>query len=120
MKIRLIASVLSLIIAIGAGVSGTLYTHSLCSRLSSHTQYAAIKYDPEELGKIKQKWDSKVSLLSAFIPHEHIDELTQTLDRAVSFLNNDDRNEFDAEISSILHQFEIIGRYDIPTFRTLF
>ena len=120
MRIRLIASVLSLIIAVCAGVSGTLYTRSLCRTLSEQTQSAAQKYDPALLGDIKQKWDSKVSLLSAFIPHEHIDELTQTLNRALSFLNNNDRNEFDAEISSMLHQFDIIGRYDIPTFRTLF
>ena len=120
MKIRLIASVLCLILAVCAGVSGTLYTRSLCSTLAEQTQYAAEKYDSSMLCAIKQEWDSKVSLLSAFIPHEHIDELTQTLNRALSFLNNDDRNEFDAEISSMLHQFDIIGRYDIPTFRTLF
>ena len=120
MKIRLAAAILAFISAITLGIICTVYTDRLCTQISSDIESAAQNYDYNALQSTKQHWDRKVPILSAFVPHEHIDEVTEILSRALAFLQNDDHTEFDAEISCVMHQLYIISTYDIPTLRALF
>lgn len=120
MKIRLSAAILAFAAAIGAGILCTAYTDRLCVQISSDIESAAQHYDYNALQNTKDRWDQKVPVLSAFVPHEHIDEVTEILSRALAFLQNDDHTEFDAEISCVLHQLYIISTYDTPTLRALF
>ena len=120
MKIRLIAAVLTFATAICSGILCTVYTDRLCSKMSSDITQAANDYDYTALSDIKHHWDKNAAVLSAFVPHEQIDEVTEILSRAMAFLSNNDRTEFDAEISSIQHHLHIIGTYDAPTIRALF
>ena len=120
MKIRLTISILAILFVITLGVLCTGYTNKLCADLYEQTEIAAKKYDRSSLLNIKARWEKNVPVLSALIPHEHIDGLSASLNKALSFLKDDDKNEFDAEISWALHQFGIIGSYDKPSFRSLF
>ena len=120
MKIRVTTSVLSLLFVIAFGILCTVYTNRLCSDLSQQAKHAASEYDRISLLKVKERWDNNVPVLSALIPHEHVDGLSASLNKALAFLKNEDKNEFDAEISWALHQFDIIGKYDKPSFRALF
>ena len=120
MKIRVVVSVLALLFAVTFGVLCTMYTGKLCEDLSRQTKYAAEKYDCYMLSDVKSEWDKNVPVLSTLIPHEHIDGVSASLNKAIAFLKNNDKNEFDAEISWAIHQFSVIGSYDRPSLRALF
>lgn len=120
MKIRLVISVLSLILAVSLGILSAEYTDNLCSGLSRQVRAAADNRDAVMLQQAQEQWQKRVPLLSTFIPHGHIDRLTETLVRASEFLKNDELSEFDAEIGCAIHQFGVIGKYDCLSVRALF
>lgn len=120
MILRVTASVLSLLLIIFAGIYLVIYINQLCDSLIIKTESAAKQYDAALLTNVKKQWENKVTLLSALIPHEHVDTLTASLDKAICFLINNDQSEFNAEIANAINQLKIIGSYDIPTFRSLF
>lgn len=118
-----IRMVVSIILLCGILISGILFVNSVdkvCFEVIKSTKTAAETYDIEMLNDIQYDWNNTSNYLSAFIPHEYVDTVTESLERAIAFLNHDTKDEFDAEITRFINQIEVIRQYDIPSVRSIF
>jgi len=120
MKVRIIISVVILVSVLTAGTLIVNKVRIFCSDLIELTDEASETLSVQALDSIKERWDKKTNLLSALIPHEHIDAVTLSIYRARAFLLSQNEDEYKAEIAEVIRQLKIVKQYDFPTVRSIF
>lgn len=120
MNVRAAVSVVLLITIVSAGIFLSLYINDFCDRLIVMTESAAEHHDLSAFNAARKEWLKKNSLLSALVPHHHVDGISASFDRAMSFMSDGDDKEFFAETVSVINQLKVIKGYDIPSLRSIF
>jgi len=120
MSVRLVISMILLCCIVLSGVLLAKSIDNLCSDIIESAKTTAERYDVGLLNDIKYEWDKISNYLTAFIPHEYVDTVTESLERSIAFLNHNTKDEFDAEITRFINLIEVIRQYDVPSVRSIF
>lgn len=120
MTIRLTVSIMLLLIIPITGITTLIYVRTSCDDIVYEISKAAENYDIQNMLNIQKKWKNITFFLSIIIPHGHLDEISESIDRAIMFLKFDTKDEFSAEISKTIGNIEIIKNYDYPSIRSIF
>ena len=120
MKLRVVISVLILVSVLVLGIFTVTLIKDFCGELIKLTDQAGESMSINILDSVKDRWNKKANILSALIPHEHVDEVTLSISRAHAFLVSGNEDEYKAEIAEIIRQLEVVKRYDFPNMRSIF
>ncbi len=120
MNVRVAAAVILLFLITGAGISLVIYTARVCDDLITLSQTAAENYSLKMLSETETVWLKKADLLSCFIPHDHIDRITESFLKGSVYLEHGCLEEYSAEMQSIIAGLTVLKYYDIPTTRSVF
>lgn len=120
MSLRLGVSIILLLAIIVSGILTTTYIESFCKEIIERTKNASEERDINKLASIKNKWIEKTIFLSAIIPHDHVDSITESIDKAITFLKYGTEDEFSAEITKFVNALTVLRDYDKPSLRSIF
>ena len=119
MSFRLKLSIIALSLVIILGTISLVYINRACNNILDIINNAERNPSINEMLKLKKEWNTLSFYLSITIPHNHIDEVCEALDRSIMFLKYGTEDEFAAELSNILAGVKIIKNYDKPSLRTV-
>lgn len=74
----------------------------------------------ESFWRAKHLWDRNVTVLSVFIRHDRIDNITESFARAGAFLSVGTTDEHQAEVAQLITELTWLQEYDRPNLRSIF
>lgn len=105
-----------LVIIIAFGIYFLFYAKNICKRL----EWLLNTADHGSFEEAKSIWFSKTTLFSCFAPHEHIDKISEAFNRASVRLECGSKEEYYAEVQTIICGLHVLANYDVPSLRSIF
>ena len=93
---------------------------TVCTDISVLLHQAGQEISPRTLEQAMELWKNHQLVLTTMVPHEEVDAVTQSFQRALAFLYADNTEEFHATIAETLADLEVVRNFDRPSIRTIF